>query len=333
MLINHVEAYAPDNQCCARANDENECLTLTGGPYPIYCPPSTIQTKKDFSPQSLLPLTSDIPSQLELPSGCGAYSHCVGGLDDECPPIGSDQCIPDHCDSFDNCVGAGGVDCDGIELISALNLNVITPVSCGTNCVTLPVSVGSIYHDLCCRNHPHGAFCDDSNYVISDTLNIFGNADNNCACLLEWRKAAWNQLRGRYWTADFSTLDHSSNLNPAPGTRPTWFPTGSGTNYIQATSSILPQEVVATAALCAPAGTELDCPVTSNNEDCKISGFLASKACSPAAYNAGRHGCKKKHKNRWESHHPTAGDAVFCCSTIFEVIRYILPSTRYGICA
>ena len=44
--------------------------------------------------------------------------------------------------------------------------------------------------------HQSGAFCHSSNYPIGATINVLGNANNNCACLMEWRKAAWNVLRG-----------------------------------------------------------------------------------------------------------------------------------------
>ena len=57
--------------------------------------------------------------------------------------------------------------------------------------------VGSILHDLCCMEHQSGAFCHGSNYPIGATINALGNTNNDCACLMEWRKAAWNVLRGR----------------------------------------------------------------------------------------------------------------------------------------
>lgn len=345
------------SSCCHRLSSDidkmNKCTQLSQSTgYPKYCPPGILlsqstyvskksnKTKKDFSQQSLIPLISHIQSRSESTSGCNVYSNCVGGLDNNCPAIDNTKCpSDDHCESFDNCVGASGIDCDGVELFdfpAVGTVNAVTPVSSGANLVRLPVSVGSIYHDLCCREYPHGAFCDSSNYVIKDTINILHEDDvNECACLPEWRKAAWNLLRGRFWYDDFSTLPHSSNLNPVGSSRPTWLPKSWGSDYIEAgpdTTYPLPEEVIATSILCAPSGTELDCPVTSDYTDCKTGGWLSRKVCSKSACDHGRHGCKSKNNKHWKSRHKTAGDAIFCCSGEFEVVYWGFPTTRYGIC-
>mmetsp|Transcript_4442 Transcript_4442/g.7753 ORF Transcript_4442/g.7753 Transcript_4442/m.7753 type:complete len:317 (-) Transcript_4442:155-1105(-) len=169
--------------------------------------------------------------------------------------------------SFDNCVGAIGVDCDGVPYdldfgpVGTITVNLAAPVHSSGGVSVIKTSVGSILHDLCCIKNPQGAFCTGTNYPIDETINLWGNADNSCACIMEWRKAAWNLLRGRYWEASFNEAAFSSDLNAVPGLiRESWLPTGSGTNYISYKSNWGLEENGATAQLCAPSGTKLDCP-------------------------------------------------------------------------
>eukprot|EP00566_Odontella_aurita_P017456 CAMPEP_0113530682 /NCGR_PEP_ID=MMETSP0015_2-20120614/3077_1 /TAXON_ID=2838 /ORGANISM="Odontella" /LENGTH=272 /DNA_ID=CAMNT_0000429435 /DNA_START=93 /DNA_END=911 /DNA_ORIENTATION=+ /assembly_acc=CAM_ASM_000160 len=234
--------------------------------------------------------------------------------------------------SFDNCVGAIGVDCDGVpydlsfEPVGTLSVNLVKPVSNGDTTVVLKTSVGSILHDLCCIENPRGAFCTGTNYPIDETLNLFGNADNSCACIMEWRKAAWNVLRGRYWLESYGKAAFSSDLTASGIYRESWLPTGSGTNYLDYKSNWGLQENQATALLCAPSGTQLDCPSEDNN--CKVPCFgLTCKACAS--------GCSSRHRKRWNKNgrdHANAGDSDYCCSGEFKEVYWSSTGTRYGTC-
>lgn len=238
--------------------------------------------------------------------------------------------------SFDNCVGGIGVDCDGVPydldfgVMGTLSVNLVAPVDHPDGVhVTVKTSVGSILHDLCCIQHPNGAFCHGSNYPIDETLNLLGNADNDCACIMEWRKAAWNVLRGRYWYETFEKGAGTSNTDPYPYTleRKSYLPTGSGTNYLSYKSNWGLTENYATAALCAPEGTQLDCP--SEDDNCRVPCIgLTCKACA--------YGCASRHRNRWNKDgrdHANAGDSDYCCSGQFKEVYWSSTGTRYGTCA
>jgi len=302
LLIGPCYGFVPSKNCCSKANDVNECNAMSTYTYPLVC------------------------------NGCGYSGKCVGGIDPQtcqvsCPPGNN----PQGC-AFDNCVGGTGVDCDGVSQdldfgpLGVLTVNLVKPIDNGDGTVTLKVSVGSIYHDLCCRDYPHGAFCDSSNYPIDQTINLLGNADQNCACLLHWRKAAWNLLRGRYWLARFPKAPHTSDLTPVSTTRRTWMPTGSGTNYISYRDNFGITEVKETSKLCAPSNTELDCP--SEDDNCKVPCFgVTCTACS--------FGCTSSQRKRWNKNgrnHATAGDAEWCCSKRFKKVYWSLEGTRYGVC-
>ena len=193
--------------------------------------------------------------------------------------------------------------------------------------VTLKTSVGSILHDLCCIENPNGAFCTGSNYPIDETINLLGNADQECACIMEWRKAAWNILRGRYWYESFSLAAGSSDITARSDVhRESWLPTGSGTNYFTYKSNWGLEENEATAGLCAPPGTELDCPSEDNN--CKVPCIgVTCKACAT--------GCASRHRNRWNDNgrdHAHAGDSDYCCTGEFKEVYWSSTGTRYGTC-
>merc|ERR1712032_1777554 len=150
-----------------------------------------------------------------------------------------------------------------------LSVNVVKPIDRPGGKVELKTSVGSILHDLCCMERPWGAFCHSSNYPIDATIDLLGNADNSCDCLLEWRKAAWNLLRGRYWSHEFEKAGQSQDISfDLTVQRMSWLPTGSGTNYVSYKSTWGITERQATSGLCAPEGTRLDCPSEDNN--CKV---------------------------------------------------------------
>jgi len=233
------------------------------------------------------------------------------------------------------CFGTTGIDCIGVPQtidlspVGKIEFNLAKPLPStdgDANKVNLIASVGSIYHDLCCRKHPDGKFCNGENYDIGATLNLGGNADQDCNCLLEWRKAAWNVIRGRYWRVDVSTKDYSSDLTPVSTTRATYFPLGSGTNYVPIRTTLGIVENKATQALCAPSDTELDCP--SEDDNCKVPCFgVTCTACES--------GCTRTKRKRWNKNgrdHAHAGDANFCCSGSFKKVYWSLSGTRYGVC-
>lgn len=258
---------------------------------------------------------------------------------DECCDLANDEsgCL-DHTSitpgTFDNCVGGIGVDCEDVQhdinfgAIGTISVDLVTPVPVGSTKVRLKTAVGSILHDLCCIQNPNGAFCHSSNYPIDETLNIGGKANNDCACIMEWRKAAWNLLRGRYWEHDFDVAAGSSDLTPDTSglNRESWLPTGSGTNYLGYKSDWDLQEVVATSQLCAPPGTTLDCP--SEDDNCKVPCIWTS--CTACAS-----GCSRRNRRRWNDNgrnHATAGDSDYCCSGEFKEVYWHWSGTRYGTC-
>lgn len=236
--------------------------------------------------------------------------------------------------SFDNCVGGIGVDCDGVPydldfgVVGTLSVNLAAPEhSSAEGFAVIKTSVGSILHDLCCIEHPQGAFCNGANYPIDETINFWGNADNECACIMEWRKAAWNLLRGRYWTETFDEAALSSDITKLPFTqisRESWLPTGSGTNYLDYKSNWGLEENIATEELCAPPGTKLDCP--SEDDNCGVS-------CIWSTCVACESGCTRSRRRRWDAGHKHAGDSDYCCSGEFkEVHKHSYGATRYGVC-
>lgn len=342
VYVNIINAYYPDNVCC---NENARCIQLSESDYPKYCPPtvathavSHIVTHKAIN--TLNPISSNSSMLGTISTTCSQYSHCVGGYDPSCPALNTcvdapnDSVEDNNCHSFDNCVGAAGVDCDGITLANLIDIQQPDPCTESTDpsCVKMQVSVGSIYHDLCCRQHPGGAFCDNSNYQYGQAL---GNGDEGCACLLEFRKAIRNYVQGYYWRQEFSNEPSTSDLTElsVADTRSTWFPMSINvlsSNWVEAKSNRLPREVAGTRMLCAPRGTKLDCPIEG---DCEVNCFggVGCIACATDNYDWK---CKNRHRNRWESSYETAGDAKFCCSEKFAYVKWTgLTKTGFGRCA
>jgi hypothetical protein len=272
-----------------------------------------------------------------LTAGIGHLSNAVPPNNQCCDRANDEAACEAYtahdANSFDNCVGGIGVDCEGVPydldfgIMGTLDVNLVKPIDIGENHVTIKTSVGSILHDLCCIQHPNGAFCTGSNYPIDETINLLGNADNDCACIMEWRKAAWNVLRGRYWLHTFEKGAGTSDTTPQSTLqRQSYLPTGSGTNYLDYKSTWGLTGNIATSALCAPEGTELDCP--SEDDNCKVPCLgLTCKACA--------YGCESRHRNRWNKNgrdHANAGDSDYCCSGQFKEVYWSSTRTRYGTC-
>jgi len=247
-------------------------------------------------------------------------------------------CPPDaeHC-SFDNCVGAVGVDCEGVQTdidfgpLGALTVDLVKPKDNGDGTVDLKVNVGSILHDLCCMDHSKGAFCTSTNYPVGALVNSLGNADNECACLMEMRKAVWNVLHGRYWTHTFPTAKQSSDNTLVPDlSRKSFLPLGWVGVSTKEKSDWGIKERKSTAMLCAPEGTKLDCP--DEDDNCKIGRCVRHHCVS----------CKdcdnKISKSRWNKNgrdHAHAGDSDYCCSGEFKEVHFVvLPApARFGVCS
>lgn len=189
----------------------------------------------------------------------------------------------------------------------------------------------SILHDLCCIEHPYGAFCTKSNYPIDETINTFGKTDDSCACIMEWRsKAAWNCFRGHAWTHTYSNAAASSDLTPCLDVVcQSYLPISWSTYYLSNKSDWDLEEVEATAQLCAPAGTHLNCPSEDNN--CKI-------PCLGTLCVACATGCSNRHCKRWNDNggrdHANAGASNYCCSGgQFKELYWQVNGTQYGTCA
>jgi len=247
----------------------------------------------------------------------------------ECP--NRDHAL-DPC-GFDNCVGPIGVDCLGVPQdikfgpVGTLSVNLVKPRDNGDGTSTIKTAVGSILHDLCCIEHPDGAFCGKYNYPISATINLLGNTNNNCNCLLEWRKAAWNLLRGRYWLERVPNGVQTADLTyDTSKVRYSWLPTSSGKNYIGPSHWGI-VERKATSRMCAPRGTQLDCP--KNDGNCKVS--CVGVTCTAADSSIARR--RNNWNKRWSTARAHAGDSDYCCSGKFRLVRWSLEGKRYGECA
>lgn len=88
-----------------------------------------------------------------------------------------------------SCYGAHGANCDGIPLN-----NTLLPIAQGGNIYSLPVTVGSQYHDRCCSQvlaaGGRGYMCNG------------GNTDTS-TCQAEFNRAVDNQAWGYTWRQNF----------------------------------------------------------------------------------------------------------------------------------
>jgi hypothetical protein len=239
---------------------------------------------------------------------------------------------------FDNCLGGYGVDCEGIEvnLLGLLSFNLMPPKDNGNGTVTLMTSVGSILHDICCISNPKGSFCDTSNYPLLDLFNFFGHADNNCACLVEFRKGVSNLLSGHVWSETYQKADFTSDLGLVPSLlRYSWLPLDLGIRraYIPYPSTWEITERKATSRFCAPSGTALDCP--SEDDNCHLPSCFGSFHCKACAGTGSS--CSNTQRARWNAggrNHSQAGDSDYCCSGEFNEVRSnSVTGRRHGICA
>lgn len=113
------------------------------------------------------------------------------------------------------------------------------------------VSAGSLAHDTCCLEcFNEGIACSEE----APTPASLESLNNSAPCALEWRKAGWNGLDGRYWCVNFDN-DKISDVRVIAGTRKFDTSEFGGTLY----KSLLLHNRASTSVLCAPGGTDMDC--------------------------------------------------------------------------
>jgi len=164
-----------------------------------------------------------------------------------------EDCCGKACQGFkglehEYCFGAVGAQCEGVIVWAPK-----TEEKGKKGKAKLKVSVGSIFHDLCCHQHPKGQMCGNKNQIQL-------TATDTCSCTMEWRRAVSDSATQRQWEAEFDT-ENPSDLTPIADpskSRPTWLPNHELKPLGPSQWDIL--EFVGTAKLYAPAGTELDCP-------------------------------------------------------------------------
>jgi hypothetical protein len=205
-------------------------------------------------------------------------------------PVQIGDTLPRYCHKMtepETCFGAVGPKCDKL-----IGLD-----SCPQGWQA--VSVGSLVHDTCCHHCEEGTYC--SSVLSADPLSwtsyMYSNRSfqddvaKDYPCTLEWRKAVWNLLDKRSWCAPQSAEE--SDMALAPGNRK--YDTTTYWGFLKERRTL--QNVKATAGLCAPNGTSLDCLDCSVCEDC------------PAGI----------------------GDSDFCCSGYFVKVQSVMGK-RFGTC-
>jgi len=178
------------------------------------------------------------------------------------------------------CFGHSGIGCQSVAVLD----------SCGEG--KQAVSVGSIAHDTCCLACKEGIACSGS---APGPLSIT-SLDDSQPCALEWRKAVWNSLDGRFW-CEAKKEHEASNLDVLPDPARTYGVSNYWGKHVEDRSV---HAIRALAHLCAPSGTALSC--------------LDCDTCSNC--NAG------------------IGDSQFCCSGHFAHVKYQWwTGKRWGKCS
>lgn len=226
--------------------------------------------------------------------------------------FGTDNCCKSsQCTNYQPpasvyCVGATGSGCSQIVL-NALGID-ITPVpfvDYKNGSVSMFTSVGSIMHDACCKQYPHGMMCNQYNFNYFDTLKV--SSVNHCACMGAWRKAVLNVLSKNGWMETYST-SVPSDRTVVRTMRKAMLPV-SLLEYDTVRSSYGLSELKATSVRCAPKGTHLDCSKNDNN--CKVGIGKFSKTYANGV---------------------VAGDSDFCCSKLFSSTHVTVVGERWGVC-
>lgn len=235
---------------------------------------------------------------------------------------------------FHSCCGAVGRDCEGVTQnisfgpLGDLSLDFVAPIDHGDGTSSVVTAVGSILHDLCCLEHPDGAFCGTFYYPIPSAINLRGIANNNCACLMEWRKAILNTFKGRYWRERLPNGQQTADMTFDPTQlRRSWLPVSASSGFIGPSTWDL-AERRATSGLCAPTGTLLDCP--GEDQHCRV-GCFANVHCVAADSTISRR--RDGWSKRWTDDHAHAGDSDYCCSGRFRKVTWSVGSGRWGECA
>jgi len=147
------------------------------------------------------------------------------------------------------CFGSAGADC-----ARATDLpKVKTGRRSKSGTQKIPVSVGTIAHDNCCRQNPDGYHCHGP-----DT------GEGQTRCLAEWWQAERDLKLGRFWkhTFRYSIERYGDDLTAVAG-RPLLLPgqpgTGGGDSCDDPVAVANSSETAGTLAMAAPNGTKLDC--------------------------------------------------------------------------
>lgn len=169
------------------------------------------------------------------------------------------------------------------------------------------VSVGSLAHDACCYECTGGLACSGT----APSLISRESLDDSYPCSPEWRKAVWNQLDKRFWCKDqYAQPSNVTVISSKEETEQRQY--GIAKYEGKSLGNRVLQPYTAIEALCAPAGTKLDCI-----------------DCAPCVSD-----CEAG-----------IGDSDFCCSGRFIAVRTSLMrrclkclvdqdiQVAYGVCA
>jgi len=209
------------------------------------------------------------------------------------------------------------------------------------NMVALHTSIGAISHDLCCRQNLHGTFCNAHNMPILNTfaskLPLGSKYNNSCACLEEWRRAAFEFYAGFGEVMNWPTKPMPELNKPNPTTRKTTLPGDFVPNILNPASSsgkswtplLQPVvETVGTSNIKFSNGTKLTCIATAD-PNCRIQS--GSSACNIQADSTCKAGSAEA--KAWIPSYAKAGDAPWCASGEFSRLGYVNDDEGWGICA
>jgi len=240
------------------------------------------------------------------------------------------------------CVGATGYGCEGVTKeftiikdkfkipITIVKRHLYSPQrfsphgdlpNPSSSMVGLFASIGAIMHDRCCTTHNDGAFCNDNNTPFLSTANVdlplMDRLDNNCACLLEWRRAVFDLFNGFGEVMNFPKTPKPDLNAPGKVNRVTSLPGAltllpvplRGSQWDKYYHQDI-KETVGTNAIKFSVGTKLTCIAA------------VDKRCG---------GIKKGAPLTKEQE--VAGDASFCKSGKFAKIDYDTDNHGVGYCA
>jgi len=286
---------------------------------------------------------------------------------------------PYDTDYWGRCVGATGYGCNGVQKwvdvlgvqLFPLDFVKVVPyaddmplaqpesvwprpksASDKNQWVAVWTSVGAILHDRCCMQHTHGVFCNQYNYPVLATINakLAGKGYNNdCACMLEWRRAVWDLGTGKGAVMAWKNVSDQTLNAPARSTRQTALPgdftLALNTKALWTATQWTPisnqgtTETVGTSNIQFPAGSNQIC-IPAIDPKCEVEpkGILdkikcALVKCYACASVDAYKGCDATAVARWRPEMSKAGDAQWCKSQTFKAVVRISDTDSYGVCA